>query len=47
VRDPVTRTQYVVSVYEAWMSLHRATVEQWYERYVVPDQLAEGTKARP
>lgn len=34
---PVTRTQYVLSVYEAWMSLHRSTVEQWYERYVVPD----------
>jgi hypothetical protein len=34
---PVTRTQYVLSVYEAWMSLHRATVEQWYQRYVVPD----------
>ena len=34
---PVTRTQYVLSVYEAWMSLHRATVEQWYERYVVAD----------
>jgi hypothetical protein len=34
---PVTRTQYVLSVYEAWMSVHRATVEQWYERYVVAD----------
>jgi hypothetical protein len=34
---PVTRSQYVVSVYEAWMALHRSTVEQWYERYVVPD----------
>jgi len=34
---PVTRTQYVLSVYEAWMSLHRCTIEQWYERYVVPD----------
>ena len=33
----VTRSQYVVSVYEAWMVLHRSTVEQWYERYVVPD----------
>jgi hypothetical protein len=31
-------TQYVVSVYEAWMSLDGATVEQWYERYVVQDQ---------
>jgi hypothetical protein len=37
VANPVTRTQYVLSVYEAWMSLHRATVEQWYQRYVVPD----------
>lgn len=35
---PVTRSQYVASVYEAWMALHRATVEQWYERYVVPDR---------
>ena len=34
---PVTRTQYVVSVYEAWLSLHRAIVEQWYERCVVAD----------
>jgi hypothetical protein len=34
---PVTRTQYVVSVYEAWLSLHGPTVEQWYERHVVPD----------
>jgi hypothetical protein len=37
VAAPVTRTQYVVSVYDAWMSLHRGTVEQWYERYVVQD----------
>ena len=37
VAIPVTRTQYVLSVYEAWMSLHRATVEEWYRRYVVPD----------
>ena len=37
VRTPATRTQYVVSVYEAWMSLHRDTVEQWYARDVVPD----------
>ena len=39
VVTPVTRSQYVVSVYEAWMALHRSTVEQWYERYVVPDQV--------
>jgi len=32
---PATRTQYVASVYEAWMSLHSVTVEQWYDRYVV------------
>ena len=37
VLAPVTRTQYVLSVYEAWMSLHLTTVEQWYQRYVVPD----------
>src|SRR5687767_15489576 len=35
VAIPVTRTQYVLSVYEAWMSLHRATVDEWYRRYVV------------
>ena len=34
---PVTRSQFVLSVYEAWMSLHRSTVEQWYQRYVVLD----------
>jgi hypothetical protein len=38
---PVTRTQYVVSVYEAWMALHRTTLEAWYERYVVPDRVAD------
>src|SRR5262245_28346144 len=37
VVTPATRSQYVVSVYEAWMALHRATVEQWYTRFVVPD----------
>jgi hypothetical protein len=37
VVTPVTRSQYVVSVYESWMALHRSTVEQWWERYVVPD----------
>lgn len=37
---PATRTQYVLSVYEAWMSIHRSTVERWYERYVVPDRPA-------
>jgi hypothetical protein len=37
---PVTRTQYVLSVYKTWMSLHGPTVEQWYERYVVPDHVA-------
>ena len=37
VLAPVTRRQYVASVYERWMSLHRPTVERWYERYVAPD----------
>ena len=37
VAIPVTRTQYVLSVYQAWMTLHRSTVEQWYQRYVVND----------
>jgi hypothetical protein len=40
VVTPVTRSQYVVSVYEAWMALHGSIVEQWYARYVVPDQAA-------
>jgi uncharacterized protein DUF5946 len=39
VLSPVTRTQYVRSVYEVWMSLHRPSVERWYERYVIPDRL--------
>ena len=25
------------TVYNAWMTIHRSTVEQWYERYVVQD----------
>ena len=37
VVTPATRSQYVVSVYEAWMALHRFTMEQWYERFVVSD----------
>jgi hypothetical protein len=37
VVTPITRSQYVISVYEAWMVLHRSTMEQWYERFVVPD----------
>jgi hypothetical protein len=37
VVTPITRSQYVFSVYEAWTSLHRLTVEQWYDQYVVPD----------
>lgn len=39
VGTPVTKSQYVVSVYEAWMALHRSVVEQWYERYVVADEV--------
>jgi len=46
VLAPVTRTQYVVSVYETWMSLHRSTVEEWYERYVAPDDDALLTQRR-
>jgi hypothetical protein len=34
---PVTHNQYVVSVYDSWMALHSSVVEDWYERYVVPD----------
>ena len=43
---PVTRRQYVVSVYEAWMAVHRSTVEEWYERYVVPDHQVGGAQRR-
>jgi hypothetical protein len=41
VVTPITRTQYVVSVYNAWMALHRSIVEQWYERYVIRDEIDE------
>jgi hypothetical protein len=34
VAVPITRSQYVASVYETWMALHRAVVEQWYEQHV-------------
>jgi hypothetical protein len=39
VSTPVTRGQYAVSVYETWIALHRSIVEEWYERYVVPDDV--------
>lgn len=39
VVTPVTRSQYVISVYEAWMALHSDTVEEWYEAYVIPDRI--------
>ena len=42
VVTPVTRSQYVISVYETWMALHRSTVEEWYEKYVIPDKV-DGT----
>ena len=42
VITPVTRRQYVVSVYESWMAVHRSIVEQWYERYVVADHARGG-----
>jgi hypothetical protein len=45
VSEPVTRGQYVISVYEAWMALHRATIEHWFERYVVPDETRD-TRSR-
>jgi hypothetical protein len=48
VTKPVTRHDYAQSVYEAWMALHRVTVEEWYASYVVPDKLAakDGPAAR-
>jgi hypothetical protein len=45
VVTPITRTQYVLSVYEAWMSLHRSTIERWYEHYVIPDRPSARTGA--
>ena len=45
VVTPATRGAYVLSVYEAWMALHGSTVEQWYERYVVPDHVP-GVRSR-
>jgi hypothetical protein len=36
---PVAYNQYVISVYESWMARHRSIVEEWYERYVVSDDI--------
>jgi Family of unknown function (DUF5946) len=36
----VTRGDYACSVYDAWMALHRVTVERWYERHVAGDLAA-------
>lgn len=33
----VTPSDYAYSVYNAWIELHRTTVERWYERHVVRD----------
>ena len=33
----VTRCDYAYSVYDAWMALHRTTVESWYECHVIRD----------
>ena len=33
----VTRCDYACSVYDAWMALHRMTVESWYEHHVIRD----------
>jgi hypothetical protein len=33
----VTGSDYAYSVYDAWMALHRITVESWYKRHVVKD----------
>jgi hypothetical protein len=46
VVTPVTRGQYVMSVYETWMALHRATVEEWYERFVAPDEIHGASSRR-
>jgi len=39
VAKPVSRGEYALSVHETWMALHRATVEEWYARYVLPDEI--------
>lgn len=47
VVSPVTRSQYVISVYQTWMALHRSTVEQWYEHFVTPDKIHVPHSQRP
>jgi hypothetical protein len=37
VTKPCRRSDYIVSVYEAWMKVHGALVEGWYERLVLED----------
>jgi len=34
----ISRSDYACSVHAAWIALHRATVEDWYERYVVSEK---------
>ncbi|MEO5923138.1 MAG: DUF5946 family protein [Bryobacteraceae bacterium] len=33
----ITKIDYAYSVYNAWLALHRTTVERWYELYVAGD----------
>jgi len=33
----ITGSEYAYSVYDAWIGLHRTTVENWYQRHVVDD----------
>jgi hypothetical protein len=37
VTTPCERGDYIVSVYEAWMNVHRALVEDCYGRFVLED----------
>jgi hypothetical protein len=34
----ISRSDYACSVHAAWIALHRATIEDWYERYVVSEK---------
>jgi hypothetical protein len=37
VREPVTRADYVTSVYETWDAAHGPRLAEWYDRYVLAD----------
>jgi hypothetical protein len=41
-----TRAEYVVSVYQAWVRIHFSTVDTWYNRYVLADELDPAARGR-